>query len=151
MRNIRVPRLSFSPWTRWEDRRSISDAQYPGVYLMRVGYRRFLGERASVEDSHYIGMSNSQKGLLSRWSQFDRSIRGMRGHSGGNLIYSELGHYVDWQRKLFVAAMPVICNTRNPTPHDYKQMGIVAYLEYEAFSVYRKKHPRVSKPKFNTK
>lgn len=118
---------------------------------MRVGNQRFLGEMASVEDAHYIGMSNNQNGLLARWSQFDRAIRGRRGHSGGNLFHMKLGHYDDWPRRLFVAAMPVICNPKNPTPRDYELMGIVTYLEYKAFSVYRQKHPRSGKPKFNTK
>ena len=151
MRTIHAPTLSFGPWTMWEDRRSIANAHYPGVYLLRVGNQRFLGEKASIRHSHYIGMTNSQKGLLGRWSQFDRAIRGMRGHSGGNLIYSTLGHFDDWPKRLFVAAMPIICNSTDPSPADYKLMGLVAYLEYEAFSVFRRAHPRIRKPRFNTK
>ena len=151
MRNIRAPKLSFGPWTRWVDRNSIVDAENPGVYLLRIGSRRFLGQKAVVPQSHYIGMTISKKGLKGRWSQFDRAVRGNRGHSGGNLIYAQLGHYDSWSLRLYVAAMPVICDTKNPTPRDYRLMGLVAYLEYEAFSMFRRAHPRIKKPKFNTK
>ena len=151
MRKIIVPKLSFGPWTRWDDRNSVVDASYPGVYLLRVGNNRFLGKNAEVSQSHYIGMTNSQKGLKGRWSQFDRAIRGKRGHSGGNLIYSQLGYVDDWPKRLFVAAMPIICKTKDPTPKDYRLMGIVAYLEYEAFSMFRRACPRLKKPRFNTR
>ena len=151
MSNVAIPSLSFGPWTRWNDRHSIDGSDYPGVYVLRIGNSRFIGRKAKVADCHYIGMTNSRKGLKGRWGQFDRAIRGKRGHSGGNLIYSKLGHYDDWPKRLFVAAMPVICQTVDPTSRDYRLMGIVAYLEYEAFAVFRRSHPKIRKPRFNKK
>ncbi len=151
MRNIRAPKLRFGPWTAWRERNSIPDANCPGVYLLRIGKRRFTGQNASVAQSHYIGMTNSHAGLKGRWSQLNRAIHGNGGHSGGNLIYSRLGHYDTWSNSLFVAAMPIACDTLDPTPRDYRLMGVVAYLEYEAFSVFRRSHPRLKKPRFNTR
>ncbi len=36
------------------------------------------------------------------------------------------GHYSNWKKRLFVAAVPVPCNPIDPTPKDYRHMGMLA-------------------------
>ena len=151
MKKLLVPQLSFGIWRAWEDRDAIRNRRYPGVYLLAITTKRLAGQRARVEDASYIGMSNNQNGLNARWGQFDRAIHGLRGHSGGNTIYADLGHYSNWKRRLFVAAVSVPCNPDDPTPKDYRLMGMVALLEYEAFAIFRRKNPEQKKPQYNKK
>ena len=151
MRKIPAPPLNFRNWRTWDDRHSIGNAKYPGVYILAITRKNLSGSRANVEDACYIGMTNNQKGLAGRWYQFDRAIHGKRGHSGGNTVYAELGHYSKWNKRLYVAAVPVPCNTRDPSPKDYILMGVVAFLEYAAFAKFRRMRSKRSKPEFNTR
>lgn len=151
MRKILVPRLQFGVWTPWEDRATIKNAQYPGVYMMCVSRKRLNGRVSKIGDCHYIGMTISKRGLRGRWGQFNSAVNGKGGHSGGNAAYSHLGHYANWQKPLYVSSMPVMCNVTDPTPENLKLMGAVAYLEFEAFAEFRRLRPRLKKPKYNTK
>ena len=93
-------------------------------------------------------MTNGTKGLQRRWYDFYRSLEGNGGHSGGNRIYKDLGHVDDWHKNIYVAAMSVDANVANPTENDYRKMGEVAYLEYEAFAQYYLEiggHPKYNK------
>ena len=66
-------------------------------------------------------------------------------------MFRDLGHYDDWNCKLFVAAMPIDCNVAAPNERDLVKMGWVAYLEYEAFSVFHQHCPKKGKPTYNTR
>jgi hypothetical protein len=96
-------------------------------------------------------MTNSQEGLRGRWHQFFNAIRGKTGHSGGNTVFNALGHYDGWTQGLFVAAMPIECNVKNPDDADLIKMGWVAYLEYEAFAECCRNTKGHCKPKYNTR
>ena len=96
-------------------------------------------------------MTNSQKGLQGRWYQFFQSVRGKSGHSGGNTVYKELGHYDTWAENLLVCALPVICNSIDPSEKDLIDMGRVAFLEYDAFAAFFRAMPKIKKPRFNKK
>ncbi len=153
MRNIQIPRLFFGKWFCWDDRNSIDRAENPGVYILTLSYRNIAGKSASIGDAQYIGMTNGQKGLKGRWGKFHRAIHGHTDgtHSGGVAAYKALGHYDAWDLNLYVAALPVPCDTASPRPRDYLLMGAVAYLEYKAFAKFLTMRPRLRKPKFNTR
>jgi len=96
-------------------------------------------------------MTNSQKGLYGRWSQFQTAIYGKGGHSGGNSVHKQLGYYNTWKKKLFVCGMSVKCNVYKGerSPSDLIKMGWVAFLEYEALAEYKE---RIGKePEFHKK
>ena len=137
MRTISLPELTFSNWYQWNKRNQYSLRDYPGVYLISITDKPDLeGREPTFEDVVYIGMTNSRQGLKGRWQQFANAISGKRGHSGGNTIFRQKGHNTTWQAHLYVAAMGIRCDVRNPTDQDYLTMGWIAYLEYEAFARY---------------
>ncbi|MET2989962.1 hypothetical protein [Herbaspirillum seropedicae] len=148
MRSIKVPRMKFCPWFSWEDRKDIPLSEMPGIYLLSITKKNLAGSLPDWKDVSYIGMTNSRQGLIGRWQQFFNSIRGTPGHSGGNAVFDDLKHYDQWDKKLFVAAMPIECNVVSPSKQDLIKMGWVAYLEYEAFA---KCVASNSKPKYNTR
>ncbi|NQT63424.1 MAG: hypothetical protein HQ556_10740 [Candidatus Marinimicrobia bacterium] len=119
--------------------------------MMAISSKNLVGHQPLYEDVSYIGMTNAYKGLQGRWYQFYQSIRGKSGHSGGNTVYDKLGHYDTWTEILYVCALPVICNPVYPSAQDFIKMGIVAFLEYDAFAAFMKAVPEQKKPRFNTK
>jgi hypothetical protein len=150
-RKIDFPDLVFSDWYPWDDRKSIKNSKYPGIYMIAISDKDLSGEQPQYEEVSYIGMTNSHKGLQGRWYQFYQSVRGKSGHSGGNTVYKELGHYDTWPETLFVCALPVICNPVSPVENDLIEMGKVAFLEYDAFAAFFKAIPDLKKPRFNKK
>jgi hypothetical protein len=151
MRQIEIPALKFSPWYTWDGRKNILQCDQPGIYLLAISYKNLTGSAVDWSDVSYIGMTNSQQGLLGRWQQFHNSIRGKDGHSGGNTVFRALGHYDIWTKRLFVAAMPVQCKVAKPTDDDLTKMGWVAYLEYEAFAECCRHSQKRCKPEYNTR
>ncbi len=145
------PKLIFSRWYAWNDRDKFHDRKYPGVYMIAITRNNLGGKKPNFKDVVYIGMTNSQGGLYSRWGQFFHSIKGNNGHSGGNTIFSALGHYSKWNKKLFVCGMSIKCNTTKSsrTSPDLIKMGWVAFLEYEALSKFKKEMGE--EPKYNKK
>ena len=151
MRPQKIPALKFCPWVKWSDREAIENSEYPGVYLIGITKKNLETQAPIYKDVVYIGMTNAQNGLRGRWYQFHRSINGKDGHSGGNTVFRDLGHYDQWQEKLFVSAMPIICNTVTPNQNDLLNMGWVTYLEYVAFADFYQSKDTDNRPKYNTK
>jgi hypothetical protein len=148
MRTIKIPELKFSNWMKWDERDGYELKYFPGVYIISVTNKVLSEKYPSWNDVVYIGMTISVGGLASRWRQFDRSINGKFGHSGGNSVYEDLGTYKKWRRSLYVGAMGIECNVEEPSEEDYIKMGWVAFFEYEAFSQYFNemgKHPKYNK------
>ena len=137
---MKKPKLKFSKWYKWTDRKEFPWKKHPGVYMISITHKNLKDTKVNYKDVVYIGMTNSNGGLKSRWNQFDKSIHGKRGHSGGNTIYTDLGHYSKWKKKLYVCGMRVKCDTRKQTrtAKDLIEMGWVAFLEYEALAKFRK-------------
>ena len=149
---IKIPTLKFSNWVLWHERKNLENKKFPGVYLIAISNKELSGKIPTYNEVSYIGMTNSKNGLYGRWSQFNRSIHGKTGHSGGNTVYKKLGHYDDWPKnlKLYVSSMPVECNTSKPTKDDLLKMGWVTYLEYNAFSEFMASHnTNQNKPEYN--
>ncbi|MDG9667068.1 hypothetical protein ONV78_04910 [Hahella sp. CR1] len=153
MRKVEIPELTFSDWCWWERRAEIGNIRYPGVYMLAISPIDLSGKPVSYDKVSYIGMTNAQAGLIGRWEQLNRSIHGKAGHSGGNSIFKKLGNYQTWKGglDLYVCAMPVVCNVLAPTEKDLRLMGGVCYMEYEAFSIYKKFVNGSQRPEFNTR
>jgi hypothetical protein len=140
-----IPQLQFSPWKAWENRETYPLVEFPGVYLISITAKADLEEQVpQFGDVGYIGMTNDLSGLKGRWKAFDRAINApsytptekIRGHSGGKTIWLANGPYPYWDKLLYVSAFAVQCNVEKPTDRDFRLMGLVAYLEYEAFARY---------------
>lgn len=152
MRSIDLPNLDLGAWYSFEKRHCIQGCKMPGVYVIAVSDSKLDGKRVEWCDVSYIGMTVSQDGLCGRWKQFYKAIRGKKGcHSGGYRAYESLGHCDTWRKDLFVAAMPIDCNTTEPAADDLLMMGWVAFCEYVAFSEFRRHSHGCCKPEFNTK
>jgi len=143
------PKLQLYSWYKWNNRLDYPLRKYPGVYCISITEKKnLIGSDVDWGDVVYIGMTNSRGGLQSRWRQFQDSISGKYGHSGGNTVFNDLGHHDTWHFQLYVAAMGIKVNTTNPTADDYRKMGMVAYLEYETFARYHEAvggHPKYNK------
>jgi hypothetical protein len=148
MRQELIPKLKMSPWYKWERRSEYYEKDRPGIYLIAITKKELEGTMPIWNDVVYIGMTNSKGGLISRWQQFSNSINGRTGHSGGNTIFEALGHYTSWTNKLYVSAMGIDCNVISQEPDDYKKMGWITFLEYDAFAEYARAvggHPKYNK------
>lgn len=146
-----MKRLNLSKWHKWDDRANIKNVGYPGIYAIAITHKRISGCIIKYQDVVYIGMTNSEQGLKGRLNKFNNSIYDKSGHSGGNTVFSDLGHYNKWKnKKLFVSVMPIECDTKRRYVQDLIQMGVVAYLEYRAFARF-KELTGSDKPKYNTR
>ncbi len=154
---MEIPKLKFSKWHKWCDKNDIENINYPGIYAIAITHKNLDGSRLEYKDVVYIGMTNSQKGLSDRLRKFDSSIKGKTGHSGANEIYAKLGNYDEWAKneKLFVAVMPIKCDTERRNSADLRKMGMVAALEYMAFAKFQDETKdedtiKYDRPEYNT-
>lgn len=146
-----IPKLKMSDWIKWENRDSIPNCKKPGVYVIAITNKDLEGSKPSFADVSYIGMTNSKAGLKGRWSQFNTAIKGIKGlHSGGDSVFKDLGHFNDWDLRLYVACMPIDCDNKDPKAKDLIKMGWVAYFEYELFAQFFREFQNQKKPKYNT-
>ncbi|WP_122033190.1 hypothetical protein [Aliivibrio sp. EL58] len=153
MRALEIPELKFGQWVYWADRDAIDNISFPGIYVLAITSEDLTNKPVEYSQVVYIGMSNSLSGVKGRLYQLNRSITGLSGHSGGNSIRKYHGVYDFWEDNLdlYVAVCPVICNVAKRSIKDLKLMGAVSYMEYEAFSLFKKYCPKQNKPKFNTR
>lgn len=138
LRMVQMPKLELSCWHVWDDRSSIANSNFPGVYVIAVTEKDLRHLPVQWPDVAYIGMTQSSSGLINRWRQFDKAIRERAQHSGGNTIREMFGAYESWTQKLFAAAMGVEIDWLERTPEDTLKLGWVSYLEYEAFAEFRR-------------
>ncbi len=146
---MEIPILKFSKWHKWCDKNDIENINYPGIYAIAITHKNLGGNKLEYKDVVYIGMTKSE--LKGRLGSFNSSINGKTGHSGGNAICKELGNYDEWEKneKLFVAVMPIKCDTERRNSADLRKMGMVAALEYMAFARFQG-NTKLDKPEYNT-
>jgi len=98
------PKVIFTPWKQWDERKDIKNAERTGVYLLAHFSRRPNRDvPASPLDEHivYIGETHRQT-LQKRWSDFNRSAQtGKKGHAGGRTYHDRFSRIRD---DLYVAA-----------------------------------------------
>ena len=138
--------VSYGKWCAWKDRFQLENITMPGIYAIIRTHDDYTGKAFCWTDPvSYIGMSVSKGGLAKRLYQFQRSVTGNIGHSGGNSIKkdfneSTIGFYdlenQQWSdgNRLFVCIQPVIINLEDKFPEQLIKKGYVANLEYLALS-----------------
>ena len=101
-----LPDIVFSKWTRWNDRTTLNEVDYPGIYVLAHFKTHPVGDADPLaQEVIYIGETCDQL-LRVRWNQFHRcAFEGKRGHSGGMTYWRVFGG--KGGENLFVAAFPV--------------------------------------------
>ncbi len=141
---------NFSNWTRWNDRHSLQDLGYPGVYALAMSRKDISGMSFEwTKKIVYFGMTNSGGGLKARLMQFDNTIKGKEGHGGGERFRFKYRHYEQSTKELYVSVCPVKCNVNSNKSEDLIKMGKVAYWEYYCFAKYVQCFKHM--PEFNDK
>jgi hypothetical protein len=147
--------FSFSKWVHFDERKKLEQLEYPGIYAIAYSKKDISGEDFSYrEEIVYIGMTNSQKGLRGRLSQFNTTIKGNiekePSHNPAGRARIALDREdKDWKRKLYVSVMSMPCNVTSNSPDDLTCMGDVAKQEYVCFAEYVKLYKKL--PRFNGK
>jgi len=140
----------FSKWARWQERDTLDNIKFPGVYAITLSDKDISGKAFSWRrEIIYVGMTNAQGGLKSRLQQFDNTIKGKEGHGGGKRVRFKYRNYKKLSPRLYVSVCPYKCNVKSNLPVDLRIMGDVAKLEYECLAVFVEKFERL--PEFNDK
>ena len=149
---IKKPKLKFSNWVKWQDRNG-KKLDCSGVYAISITNKNLANKSFNYKDVVYIGMSNARGGIRGRLNQFNRSINGGEGHSGGKTIYKNLGNYKKWRKVLYlyVSTFKVKCEVirSKRSAKDLLLMGWVSFLEFEALA--KCKQQVGTEPKYNKK
>ncbi|MDP2841353.1 MAG: hypothetical protein Q8O17_03630 [Candidatus Methanoperedens sp.] len=141
---------NFSIWRKWEERDSLENIEYPGVYAIAISDIDLSGKNFQlIEKIKYFGMTNAHSGLKGRLQQFDNTIKGKIGHGGANRFRYKYPDYKKLIKKLYVSVYPQICDTKSFSPDDLVKMGDVASFEYQCFAEYVKIYNGL--PEFNDK
>ena len=140
----------FTHWAKWQNRKSLPDLQYPGVYAIALSHQDISGTLFSWRSEIiYIGMTNSKGGLKSRLQQFENTIIGKDGHGGAHRVRFKHPDYHTLVPALFVSVCSHKCNVNSNAPEDFRIMGDVDKFEYECFAVFTEHFGQL--PEFNDK
>jgi hypothetical protein len=108
---------------------------YPGVYALAITEADIAHTPFSwLQETIYIGMTNSKGGLKSRLKQFDNTIVGRAGHGGGKRVRFKHTDYDKLTQMLYVSVCVFECDVTSEKPKDLRIMGQVAQYEYECFA-----------------
>jgi hypothetical protein len=142
--------VKFSNWTCWNERNSLPNISYPGIYAIAISSDNISKLPYKIIKSiAYFGMTNSKGGLRSRLRQFDHTIAGRTGHGGAKRFRFKYNDYNKLSKNLYVSVCPFICDVKSNEANDLLIMGKVAEFEYKCFAGYVKKFKRL--PEFNDK
>ena len=155
-----MKKKQFSKWAHWTDRNKLEGKKYPGVYAIAISDMNLSGTDFDwIKEIEYIGMTNSEKGLISRLGQFDRTIQGKNGHGGADRFRFHYPEYQPLVGKLYVAVATFPCNVIDSSVLDesdiskttqaLRVMGEVAKFEYDCFANYVEVFKRL--PTYNDK
>jgi hypothetical protein len=142
--------MQFSNWIKWNNRNTLANIEYPGVYIIAISTEDLTGKSFRwIEDISYVGMTNSKGGLRNRLQQFENTISGKEGHGGAKRFRFKYPNYAKLNRLLYVAVKPFICDVTSNKVKDLKIMGKVVKHEYDCIAEYVRKIHRL--PEFNDK
>ncbi len=99
----RAVRAGFSPWMRWDDRKDYEHVNSPGVYIM-AHLKRVPSGPANPLSSRVIYIGETGRSFRVRWSQFENSALGRRGHGGGDTYHVK---FRKPREDIYVAALPI--------------------------------------------
>ncbi|MEH6542753.1 MAG: hypothetical protein V7721_02320 [Porticoccaceae bacterium] len=142
--------MQFSKWKLWDNRAEHLSINYPGIYALSINDGNIEGQDFQLTSNIcYFGMTNSKQGLKGRLGQFNNTLRDKKGggHGGAERFRYDYKSGESLALRLFVSVWPFPCNTKEPTPDDYRQMGQVTKAEYDAFALYLEEFGNL--PKYN--
>lgn len=133
-----VDELLSKKWMElYNEKSSIENLEYPGVYLLAYSDRKLKDKNINLRDIFYVGMTNSAGGVKQRLNQFINGIEKNRQHSGGMRFLKEYMNGTPYSeskmtRKFFVASISFECEVRKEKRRetDLQIMGDIACLEY---------------------
>ena len=143
--------MKFFNWIKWPGRNDLNNLQYPGVYV--ISYNKHDINNKSfdwIEETIYVGMTNSKKGIKNRLKQFNNTIcwKG-NNHGGAKRVRYKYKDYDNLIKYLYVAVRPFKCDVNSNKEKDLLIMGKVAEYEYICFAEYVKRFGML--PEFNDK
>jgi len=142
-------RSKFGKWHKWTNRNSIKNVKFPGVYCVAISVKNLENKPFKYKDRiEYIGMTISKTGLKGRLAQFNRTLKGGRGHSGAKTM-RKVHAYRKVLPNLYVAIRPFVFNVKEITPSNLRKMGDVVKYEFSCFAKYALKNNH-KLPRFNT-
>ncbi len=144
--------MKFSKWYRFDQRQTIENVQYPGIYAIAISASDIAGTQFDYrKEIAYFGITNSKGGLRGRLDQFNNTLRDRPGPGHGGV---ERFRY-DYQdgnalaKVLYLAVCPFKCDVLSIARTDLETMGEVARAEYLALANYAERFGRL--PKYNDK
>jgi hypothetical protein len=144
--------MKFSKWEKFDDRESLRDIGYPGIYALAISRSNIAGTAFSYrEDIAYFGMTNSRAGLRGRLKQFNNTMRRLSGpgHGGAKRFRHDYKDGNFLAEILYVAVCPFKCDVTSIAREDLETMGEVARAEFVAWANYVERFKRL--PKYNDK
>ena len=141
---------NFSKWMKWENRNSMENINYPGIYCIAITDEPLENKSFSwIPEIKYIGMTNSKNGLKGRLKQFDNTINGKSGHGGADRFLYNHQDYKKLIPQLFVSVRFFKCDVSEITADNLHIMGDVAKCEYECFAKFVELYGKL--PSYNDK
>lgn len=104
---MHLPKIKFTTWIRWKDRKKLAGFQAPGVYILANFTEDIPQKTGNPLDKRVIYIGETTKNnLKNRCNQFHRSAFLLRaGHSGG-ITYRKV---VDRdESSLYIAVFPLV-------------------------------------------
>lgn len=149
-RKDRMVEHKFTNWKKWENRDSLPEIEYPGIYCIALSESDLSEQDFTwIREIKYVGMTNSRAGLKGRLKQFNSTINGKTRHGGADRFIYKYHEQQDFVNRLFVSVRPFKCDVKSNNPRDLRTMGEVAKFEYECFATYVEKFNCL--PEFNDK
>ena len=152
MRNKSTHKTKFTKWVKWGNRNELANIGLPGVYVFAMSRRDISGTEFSwSRDVIYIGMSNAKAGIKARLKQFDNSIKGKRGHSGGIKIRRDHKNYKRLVSEFFVSIAPFTDKVNARPREDEKiiKRTLITKIEHDFLAQYFSNFRRL--PTYNGK
>lgn len=140
----------FSRWHRWENRSSLPNLQFPGVYALALSSEDLSNqEYRLIPEIKYFGMTNSRLGLAGRLDQFNSTIHDLPGHGGAWRFRFDYRDGKSMLLLLFVSVATFPCDVTTNQPDDLRMMGKVCEFEFQCFANFVEAYKHL--PKYNNK
>jgi hypothetical protein len=142
--------MKFSKWYRFDQRQTIENVQYPGIYAIAISASDIAGTQFDYrKEIAYFGMTNSKGGLRARLNQFNKPLRDKLGHGGAERFRYDYQDGNALAKLLYLAVCHFKCDVLSIARKDLETMGDVARAEYLALAEYAERFGRL--PKYNDK
>ena len=88
MTKANLPRIRFSQWAPWANRKELECSGESGVYMMAIFQGSHPTGSAAPTAPEVVYVGETGRPMVKRWQTFERSARtGDGGHAGGNTFH----------------------------------------------------------------